>query len=157
MDEGWTRWVFDHYEFPYTLVHNKDVKAGNLHDRFDAIVIPDERPKDILEGLDYSTIVPEYKGGLGNDGWKALEDFVHEGGTLVALGEASDLLIDKLPLPVKDIKRTLTREQQFAPGTVVNLEVDATNPVGFGVAPKRTASTSTRHSSRSSMDSHRRK
>jgi hypothetical protein len=136
MDEGWTRWVFDHYEFPYTLVHNQDVKAGDLRQRFDAIVIPDERPRDILEGLDNSGIVPEYKGGLGNDGWKALEQFVNAGGTLVALGEASDLLIDKLPLPVKDIKRTLTREQQFAPGAVVNLEVDPSNPVGFGVAPK---------------------
>ncbi len=136
MDEGWTRWVFDHYEFPYTLIHNKDVKAGNLRGRFDAIVIPDERPKDILEGLDYKTIVPEYRGGIGADGWKAIEDFVDQGGTLVALGEASDLLIDKLPLPVKDIKRTVTREQQFAPGTIVNLQIDTTNPVGFGLAPK---------------------
>ena len=135
MDEGWTRWVFDHYELPYTLIHNRDVKAGHLHDRFDAIVLPDQREKDVLEGLDYKTIVPEYKGGIGEDGWTALEEFVHSGGTLVALGEASNLLIDKLPLPVKDIKHTTTREQHFAPGTIVNLQVDTTNPVGVGVAP----------------------
>src|SRR5262249_37576651 len=30
MDEGWTRWVLDHYQFDYTVLHNKDVKAGNL-------------------------------------------------------------------------------------------------------------------------------
>ncbi len=135
MDEGWTRWVFDHYEVPYTLINNRDIKAGNLHSRFDAIVLPDQREKDILNGLDYKSIVPEYRGGIGDDGWKALEDFLHYGGTVIALGEASNLLIDKLPLGVKDIKHTTTREQHFAPGTIVNLQVDPTNPVGLGVAP----------------------
>ena len=39
MDEGWTRWVIERYEFPYTTVHNADIKAGKLADRFDAIVL----------------------------------------------------------------------------------------------------------------------
>ncbi len=136
MDEGWTRWVLEHYEFPYTVLHNRDIQAGKLRDRFDAIVLPDQRPKEILDGLDYSSIVPEYRGGLGDAGWKSLEQFLHNGGTLIALGEASDLLIDKLPLPVKDIKRTTTREQHFAPGTIVNLQVDPASPIGYGVAPE---------------------
>lgn len=135
MDEGWTRWVFDHYEFPYTLIHNKDVKAGKLRERFDAIVIPDQRERDILGGLDYRTVVPEYRGGIGEEGWKALQDFIANGGTIVALGEASNLFINKLPLPVKELKHSLTREQHFAPGTIVNLQVDDSNPIGLGVAP----------------------
>ncbi len=135
MDEGWTRWVLDHYEFTYTVLHNADVKAGKLHDRFDGIILPDQRPKEILEGLDYKSILPEYRGGIGDDGWKAIHDFVSHGGTLISLGDASDLLIDKLPLPIKDIKRTTTREQHFAPGTIVNLQVDPASPIGGGVAP----------------------
>ena len=135
MDEGWTRWVFDHYEFPYTLIHNQDVKAGKLRGRFDAIVLPDQRERDILDGLDYKSIVPEYRGGIGGDGWKALKDFLADGGTVVALGDASNLLIDKLPLPVKELKHTFTREQHFAPGAIVNLQVDDTSPIGLGVAP----------------------
>lgn len=135
MDEGWTRWIFDHYELPYTLIHNKDVKAGKLRERFDAIVIPDQREREILNGLDYKTIVPEYRGGIGNDGWKNLQDFIADGGTVVALGDSSNLFIDKLPLPVKELKHSLTREQHFAPGAIVNLQVDDTNPIGFGVAP----------------------
>jgi hypothetical protein len=57
-----------------------------------------------------------------------------DGGTVVALGEATDLLVSKLPLGVKDLKRTFTREQHFAPGTIVNLQVDTTNPIGWGAA-----------------------
>ena len=30
MDEGWTRWVFDQYHFPYQTVHDRDVRAGEL-------------------------------------------------------------------------------------------------------------------------------
>ncbi|HEU5452465.1 MAG TPA: M14 metallopeptidase family protein [Terriglobales bacterium] len=133
-DEGWTRWVLDHYEFPYTVLHNADLKAGKLRDKFDAIIIPDQREKDILTGLDFKTIMPEYRGGIGDDGWNALHDFLNQGGTLVALGEATTLLIDKLPLPVKDLKRAYTREQAFAPGAVVNLQVDTSDPIGYGVA-----------------------
>lgn len=135
LDEGWTRWVLEHYEFPYTTLHNADIKAGHLRDRFDAIILPDERTKDALEGLDFKSIRPEYRGGIGDDGWQALHDFVSSGGTLIALGEASNLLVDKLPLPIKELKRTLKRDQHFAPGTIVNLQVDTSSPLGLGVAP----------------------
>ena len=135
MDEGWTRWVFDHYEMPYTTLHNADVKAGKLREKYDAIVLPDARTRDMLEGRNGRTVPPEFTGGIGEMGWNALAEFVHEGGTLIAMGDACDLLIDRLPLPVKNIKATLTNAQHFAPGTIVNLQVDTAHPVGWGVAP----------------------
>jgi hypothetical protein len=135
MDEGWTRWVLEHYAFDLTSIHNEDVKAGKLRAKFDAVVLPDQRGKSILEGLDYKTIVAEYRGGIGETGWQALRQFVADGGTLISLGESSNLLVDKLPLGVKELKRTTTREQHFAPGTIVNLQIDTNNPVGRGMAP----------------------
>jgi hypothetical protein len=135
MDEGWTRWVLDHYEFPFTPVHNSDIQAGKLRARFDAIILPDERAKDIMEGLDYTSIVPEYRGGIGETGFDALKEFISEGGTVVALGEACNLLIDRLPLGVKDLKHTLKRDQHFAPGSILKLQVDTTHPLGAGMAP----------------------
>jgi hypothetical protein len=136
MDEGWTRWVLEQYGFPYTTLENPDIKAGKLRQHFDAIILPDARTREILEGRDSKTTPPDYRGGIGEQGWAALAEFVHDGGTLIALGDASDLLIDKMPLPVKDIKETLAPAQHFAPGTIVNLQVDAAHPVGFGVAPE---------------------
>ena len=134
MDEGWTRWILEQYEFPFTTIHNKDIQAGKLREKFDAIVLPDQRVRDLIEGQNFSTTVPEYKGGLEEKGVEALKDFVEHGGTLIALGEASNLLVDKMPLPVKELKRTLNREQHYAPGTIVNLQVDTAHPMGFGSA-----------------------
>jgi hypothetical protein len=135
MDEGWTRWVFDHYEVPYTSIHNADIKAGKLREKYDAIVLPDARSRDMIDGRSGRQVPAEYAGGIGEVGWTALADFVHQGGTLVAMGDACDLLIDRLPLPIKDIKATLPNSQHFAPGTIVNLQVDTAHPVGWGVAP----------------------
>ncbi len=135
-DEGWTRWVLEHYEFPYKTLHNADIQAGKLHDSFDAIVLPDQTEKSLLEGQTSEFAVKEYRGGLGEKGWRALVDFVNQGGTLISMGDACNLLIDKLPLPVKELKHTLTRDQQFAPGTIVNLQVDTSHPIGYGVAPE---------------------
>ncbi|HIH96437.1 MAG TPA: hypothetical protein HA348_02955 [Thermoplasmata archaeon] len=45
MDEGWTRYVFDDLEIPFTTIHNKDFKGKkkvNLKEKFDVIVFADE-------------------------------------------------------------------------------------------------------------------
>ena len=136
MDEGWTRYILDQYNFAYTRLHNQEIQAGGLRKSFDAILLPDQRSASILNGLDFKTIVPEYRGGIGDKGWDALRQFVAEGGTLIALGEATSLLVDKMPLGVRDLKRAATRDQHYAPGTIVNLQVDTSHPVGLGAAPE---------------------
>ena len=60
--------------------------------------------------------------------------FVGDGGTLIALGAASDLVIDRFPVPVRNQKRALRRDQHFAPGTILRIQVDTSNPVGYGMA-----------------------
>jgi zinc carboxypeptidase len=133
MDEGWTRWVLEQYEFPYVTLHNADVKAGNLREKFDSIILPDQQPRDILEGYNFKTVREEYRGGIGDDGLDALRRFVREGGTLIAMGASCDLLIDKFPIPVRNLKRGLTRDQHFAPGTIVRIQVDGSHPIGVGM------------------------
>lgn len=134
MDEGWTRWVFDNYGFVFSNVHNADLKAGSLRDKYDVLIMPDQRPKEILDGLDYKSIREEYRGGIGGKGLQSIKDFLASGGTVIALGESSDLFIEKFPIPVRDLKKTYNREQHFAPGTVVNIEVDPAHPLAHGVA-----------------------
>ncbi len=134
IDEGWTRLVLDQYEFPYTTLHNADVAAGRLRPHFDAIVLPDQTAKSILEGQTSLTIPAEYRGGLGEKGWQALKDFVDQGGTLISFGDACNLLVDRLPLPLKELKRSLLAEQHDGPGVILNLQVDTTNPLGWGMA-----------------------
>jgi len=136
IDEGWTRWVLDHYEFPYTTLHNADVIAGKLRSRFDAIVLPDQSSKGILEGQVALSTPTEYRGGLGDRGWQALKDFVDQGGTLISFGDACNLLVDKLPLPLKELKRSMLADQHEGPGTILNLQVDTASRLGWGMAPE---------------------
>jgi hypothetical protein len=136
MDEGWTRWVLEQYGFGSTPLHNADVIAGKLHERFDAIILADQAPRSIVDGASGENVRPEYRGGLGDAGVDALREFVAQGGTLVALGAASDLAIERFGVPVKNLKTGLTRDQHFAPGAIVNVEVDTANPIGYGVAPQ---------------------
>ena len=77
---------------------------------------------------------PEYRGGIGEQGLDNLKRFIADGGTVVMLGSASDLAIDRLQLPVRDLKRGLRREQHFAPGTILRIQVDTSQPIGFGMA-----------------------
>jgi hypothetical protein len=134
MDEGWTRWVLEQHEFPYATLHNADVKAGKLRDRLDVILFADQQPSGIVSGNESPTTRPEYRGGIGEDGVAALRAFVAAGGTLVMMGNACDLAIERFPIPVRNLKRGLTRDQHFAPGTIVRVDVDAAHPLGAGVA-----------------------
>ncbi|HWK10948.1 MAG TPA: M14 metallopeptidase family protein, partial [Vicinamibacterales bacterium] len=115
MDEGWTRWVLEHYEFGLTTLHNADFQAGKLREKFDAIILPDQSPNAIVNGANGQAIRPEYRGGIGDEGMAAIKEFVARGGTLVTLGAASDLAIDRLGVPLKNLKSGLTRDQHFAP------------------------------------------
>ena len=38
MPSGWTRWVLEQFEFPFTVVYPPELDKGNLHDRFDVLV-----------------------------------------------------------------------------------------------------------------------
>ena len=133
-DEGWTRWVLEQYEFAPTTIHNSDLREGSLRRRFDVVILPDQAPRELLDGLSAHTVRPEFRGGIGEAGTESLSRFVAQGGTLVALGAASDFVIDRFPIPVRNLKRGLPREQHFAPGTILRLQVDPDHPMSSGVA-----------------------
>ena len=134
-DEGWTRFVLEQYGFTPTVVHNADLQAGGLRTKFDALILPDQRPSEMIDGFDLATIRPEFRGGIGEAGLQNLVRFVTDGGTLVALGLASDVVIDRFRLTnVRNEKRNIRRDQHFAPGSLLRLDVDTMNPLAYGMA-----------------------
>jgi hypothetical protein len=134
IDEGWTRWVLEQYGFHPITVHNDDLRTPKLRQRFDAIILADQTPREIVDGLTGQNIRPEYRGGIGETGVDNLQAFVADGGTLIALGTACDLVIDRFSVPVQNIKRGLRREEHFAPGAIVRIQVNTTHPLGAGMA-----------------------
>ncbi len=139
MDEGWTRWLLEQYDFPYTTVHNEDLRGGGLRAKFDVLVFADQAKNSILNGNRGDWIHPEYRGGIGDEGVRALDEFVRAGGTLVTLGDAADLAIDELGLPVKNVLRGVPASEFFCPGAVLEILVDNRHPLGYGM-PERSGS-----------------
>jgi hypothetical protein len=138
MDEGWTRWVLDHDTGPFRClfwgpVFDRDVRSGGLKTRYDWIIIPDQPRAAILNGHRKGTMPEEYTGGLGEEGVKALREFVEAGGTLIFLNRASDFAIEQFKLPVRDVVDGLPRTDFYVPGSILRIELDNNDPMAKGM------------------------
>src|SRR5947199_1338618 len=138
IDEGWTRWVFDTWKVPYVSLVDSVVRAGKLRDQFDAIVLPDQSPHELFDGLPRQYPAP-YAGGLGQEGVDALRQFVTDGGTLVALNDASRFAVERLLLPVRNVLESVADDEFYAPGSIFRLELDASDPIARGLPPQSVA------------------
>ena len=136
MDEGWTRWLLERYDFQFSNIGNADVRAGRLGDRFDVILIADIRSRTIMNGSPKGSVPPRYAGGIGPEGVRELDAFVRGGGTLVTLNSSSEFAIEELHLPVRNVVADVDRKDFFLPSSIVEMEVDLSHPVMAGMTAK---------------------
>ena len=136
-DEGWTRFMLDDFDVPYTVLHNAEIQAGDLNRTYDVVLFPDQDREEIVEGRtagsDSIPPVPEFAGGVGEKGVRALREFVQKGGTLMAFGDAVDFAIHDLRAPCGDAAAGLSRDKFSTPGTLVRTKVNTSHPLGFGM------------------------
>ena len=151
MDEGWTRFVFEkQVGVDYQTLHDAEVRGGGLRARFDAIVLPDQSRRAMVNGNAPGSMPPEYVGGLGKEGVQSLKAFVEQGGTLVALDSASDMPIAEFSLPVTNVLASFNRGDRseegsadqaskdfYCPGAILEVEVEreTTSPLAHGLEP----------------------
>ena len=133
MDAGWTRWVLDQHEFTYTRVRAADIRAGDLRERLDVLVVAEMTSAEIIRGLQGRNIRPEYRGGIGAVGVRHLRAFVLAGGTIITLGNAATFAIEHLGVPLVNTLRDTRRDAFYAPGSLLRAQVDPTHPIGFGM------------------------
>jgi hypothetical protein len=141
MDEGWTRLVLDRHDFKYSSLDNAAMKQRDLRARFDVIIIPSQDKNVIVEGRPrseegaayFEPLPPPYAGGIGKEGVAALKAFVEAGGTLICLSEACALALDEFNLPVRNLVGRMRSAEYSLPGTMVNLEIDPSHPLAFGM------------------------
>ena len=124
IDEGWTRWILEQYQFPSKSLYNADIVAGRLREQYDVIVLPDVQERQILDGHRPGTIPDRYVGGLGEEGTQALRDFVEEGGTLVTFNNASMYAVDEFKLPVENAVAGLQPAQFFCSGCLLTVHIE---------------------------------
>lgn len=143
MDEGWTRWVLEQYNYGLTSLYNGDVKAGALDQKYDTIILPDmggRRTASVLksmkDGLSEETTPAEYAGGIGEEGAEALKSFVSEGGTLVVMNNTSDAIIELFDLPVTNVLKDVKPEVFFCAGALLEIELGEASEATAGLSPK---------------------
>ncbi|NKB90284.1 MAG: hypothetical protein GKS06_18915 [Acidobacteria bacterium] len=136
MDEGWTRWLLEMYDFDFRGLRDADVRAGNLIDRYDVIVLADIRGGQIINGAAAGTVPARYAGGMGAAGVRELDAFVRAGGTLLCLDSSSLFAIEELHLPVKNVVGDLDRTEFFSSGSIMEVIVNTDHPVMAGM-PER--------------------
>ncbi|HLX45748.1 MAG TPA: M14 family metallopeptidase [Bryobacteraceae bacterium] len=133
MDEGWTRWLFDDFGFAHSPLHNADIQAGGLRQKFDSIVIPDQPRAQIVNGHRAGSMPPEYVGGIGEKGSAALKEFVEQGGTLILLNHASDYGTQDLGVKAKNVLAGVAPKDFYSPGSLLKVTLNTRSPLAYGM------------------------
>jgi hypothetical protein len=129
MDEGWTRYIFDTFNVPYTSVHDVDMRQGALSSKFDALIFTSQAATQIVNGNAPGTLPQEFTGGITESGVKNLKEFVSNGGMLICFDNACDLAIKEFNLPLKNTLEGVRSSEFYCPGSIVALDVDNKHPI----------------------------
>ncbi|MBS1859387.1 MAG: peptidase [Acidobacteria bacterium] len=159
MPSGWTRWLFEQYEFPFQVVYPRQLDAGDLRAKFDVIVFTDgaiRRGAAAGRGFggggggfggtpDPETIPAEFRVRMGRitdeTTMPALKKFVESGGSIVTIGTSTSIA-EVFGLPVSNHlvemgsdgrERPLPAEKFYIPGSLLKVRVDNTNPLAYGM------------------------
>ena len=134
MDEGWTRYIFDTFNVPYSSVRDADVRQGRLHSKFDVLILTSQASTQIVAGNAAGTVPAEFTGGITDAGVSNLKDFVKQGGMLVCFDNACDLAIKQFSLPLRNVLDGVRSSDFYCPGSILALDVDNKHPFAATVA-----------------------
>jgi len=156
MPSGWTRWLFEQYEFPFEVVYPHTFDAGNLNAKFDVLVFVDGaiplRDLASAQGGGFGqpaadSIPAEFRPWLGRvtvaKTVPELKKFVENGGTILTIGSSTSLGYH-LGLPIANalvevangVERPLPREKYYIPGSILEARIDNTSPLAYGMDTK---------------------
>ena len=159
MPSGWTRWIFEQYHFPFTVVFAKEIDAGNLKSKYDVILfvggaIPAFRAEagsNAMGGYEgrepNEKEIPEmYHAQLGRitaaKSIPALKEFTEAGGTIITIGSSANLAYHfKLPVRnalvemVNGKERALPGEKFYIPGSVMQVAINNDHKANWGMKP----------------------
>jgi hypothetical protein len=145
MDEGWTRWVLERYEFDVVTLRPTDLRLP-LADKVDVVILTEDGriPVEGAAGRGGGSggrgggraVRPEYSEALTASDLEGFERFVRAGGMVVCLGGASAFAIQQFKLPVRNVVAGLRPEEFFLRGSIVEVAVDASHPLMAGMPEK---------------------
>ncbi|MBT5427300.1 MAG: hypothetical protein HOK84_13955 [Bacteroidetes bacterium] len=152
MDAGWTRYVLDSYDIPFTVLKPSEISAKKLDD-FDVIIFP-STDKDLLLKAKYKQSagvysVPAYDPkllkGMEIKGQSELMKYIDEGGVVLSWGESTALFMglqtinisknekEEFQFPVRDISAGLAAKKLKIPGSLLKMELNTDHPLCYGM------------------------
>ncbi len=154
-DAGWTRFIFDTYHMPFTVLKPGNISKTDLS-QYSVIVFPDNRKSLLMSGkysgrgggYDIPNVDPQYMRGIGKKGLQNLMGFVNNGGTIVSWGQSAQLFMgvqsikhrdgktEEFQLPVKDISSGLRNSGLYCPGSLLNINLKKDHPLTYGMLDK---------------------
>ncbi len=153
MPSGWTRWLFEQYEFPFEVVYPQTLDSGDLKSRFDVLVFPDGAMRGAGGGrggrggggADPQNVPEEYRAQLGRiteeKTMPQIKRFVESGGAVVTVGSSTSMA-ELLGVPLSNAltekgpdgrERALARDKFYIPGSLMRAKIDNTNPLAYGM------------------------
>jgi hypothetical protein len=155
MPSGWTRWLFEQFEFPFEVIYPQALDAGDLNRKFDVIVFTDGAARFAGNSRgggrggerqpEPETVPAEFRGWLGRITQEKtlpqLKKFVESGGSIVTIGSSTSMA-ELLGMPVKNYltekgpdgtERPLPQEKFYIPGSLLRARIDNTNPLAYGM------------------------
>jgi hypothetical protein len=151
MAAGWTRYVFDTYHIPYTVVRPGEFPETDLAGNFDVIVFPDSDKDMLMTGKRKSgdsyymgSYHPDYVKGIAKEGMEKLMAFSDAGGIVISWGRSTSLFEgmlkikhgdkeEEFSLPFRDISANLGKAGLSIPGSLVKVKLIADHPLTLGM------------------------
>jgi hypothetical protein len=153
MPSGWTRWIMEQFHFDYAQVFPMEIDGGKLKEKFDVLLFIGPGMPGAGGGYGAGAqpkkedIPAEYHGMLGrlsvDKSIPELKAFLEQGGQIITVGAATSLATH-LGLPVSNAlveiangkERALTGDKYYIPGSVLEMQIDRTAPINFGMGAK---------------------
>ncbi len=149
MASGWTRWIFEQFEFPYTKVFPQEIDKGGLNKKYDVLVFQ----TDVLgrEGsvrrqpaaADIPAVNRPMLGAVTKEkSYPQIASFAKAGGTVVTVGNAGDDMGEALGLPVSDPltvvgkdgkRKPISSTDYYIPGSILSAKFDVSDPLAYGM------------------------
>ena len=163
MPSGWTRWLFEQFEFPFEVVFPADARCRRPEEQVRRPGIHRWRSAHRLgtrwtrrrrrrrgrrRATNAQEIPVEFRGWLGRitaeKTLPQLKKFVESGGSIVTIGSSTSMA-ELLGVPVKSYltekspdgrDRPLPQEKFYVPGSLLKANFDNTNPLAYGMPEK---------------------
>jgi hypothetical protein len=150
---GWVRFILETFEFPFEVVYPQTLDRGNLRSMFDVLIFVDgaipSRESVVADPATQpeaaANVPSEYADRLGeitiSRTVPQLRGFLESGGSILTIGGSASLaahlglpIASALTEPAPD-NRPLRRELFYVPGSILEVEVDNTHPLAYGLDP----------------------